>query len=251
MIKLLNIISAITGKLVWLKLPPPLSGWSIRVFCSIFHIDTAEAEKDIESYQSIGEYFSRKLKPHSRAITGNCVSPIDGTLRDLGTVSSRWLPQIKGKRYSLPEFLGSDKDASRYQGGTYLHFYLSPQDYHRIHFPVRGKILRSLHFPGTLWPVNNWSWSSISNLFVKNERYVSYIESEFGLVALIMIGALNVGGMQILADSELHEAGDEFGMFMMGSAVVLLFERDIILPEDFDPDKKGKILMGESLLREK
>lgn len=249
MIRLLNFLSSLTGKLIWLKLPSPISTWSIQVFCKIFHIDTSEGEKAVSEYRSIGEYFSRRLKSGSRTIESNCVSPIDGTLRDMGTISSAWLPQVKGKRYSLPEFLGSQKDASRYQGGTYFHFYLSPRDYHRIHFPVSGSITKWTHFPGALFPVNQWSWSTIDNLFVKNERIVSYIESEFGLVAIVLIAALNVGGMKLLVDREAHEVGDEFGLFSMGSAVVLLFESDRVKLSDFSNTLRGSILMGKNLLK--
>jgi len=200
----------------------------------------------LEAYKSIAEFFTRDLKPGLRPISSEPVSPVDGTLRNFGPVKEGRIPQIKSKTYSLEKFLGDQEIAKQFQDSFFCSLYLAPHDYHHVHSPVSGKIVRTDYLPGNLWPVTNWSLATVDNLFSKNERIISYIESNIGLLALVMVGATNVGKMtlsyhdfvsnQILksgqreAFSIVHEkpfdiaAGDRLGTFHLGSTVVLLFE---------------------------
>ena len=66
---------------------------------------------------------------------------------------------------------------------------------------MAGNIVRSVHIPGKLWPVNDWSLANVNELFSINERVVTYIESPQGLVAVVMIGATNVGKISVVYDS--------------------------------------------------
>ena len=129
-----------------------------------------------------------------------------------------------------------------FQGGQYLTYYLCPRDYHRVHSPVSGKILSCTHVPGKLWPVNPWSVENITQLFAINERTLTLIETDRGLVMVVMVGATNVGKMTMSFDREIvtnashfrslntkeyHptidvEKGQELGIFNMGSTVIVL-----------------------------
>ncbi len=154
------------------------------------------------------------------------------------------LEQVKGKTYTLARFLGDEENARRYEHGSYFNFYLSPQDYHHVHSPVGGGIARSVHIPGKLWPVNDWSLENIDELFSINERVVTYVDGDLGRVAVVMIGATNVGKISVTYDSFISNsdaertvardypspmpiaAGARLGTFHMGSSVVVLVEPD-------------------------
>lgn len=262
-----NHLSRVVGRIMHMPLPRPLAAWTVRKFADAYRIDVDAAGRPLGEYGSIGEFFTRDLREGLRPIESDLVSPVDGVLRNYGVVENGRLPQIKGKSYSLSTFVGDEALANRYLGGTYFNLYLSPQDYHHVHFPVGGAIVNSVHIPGKLWPVNDWSMSTIDELFSINERVITFVESSYGLVAVVMIGATNVGKISVTYDSFVSnasgtprtvarpydpplpvEAGSRLGTFHMGSSVVMLFEPGRI-PLDRVALKAGtKVRYGAAVL---
>jgi phosphatidylserine decarboxylase len=262
-------VSHAAGWLMHKRLPGPLGPWSVRRFASAFGIDLDASARPIETYATIGEFFTRDLKPGLRPIEGDFVSPVDALLRNFGVVESGRIEQVKGRTYPLRQFLGGDGIADSFDGGTFFNFYLSPRDYHHIHAPVRGQVVRSVVIPGYLWPVNDWSIASIDDLFAVNERVVTYLKSRFGLVAVVMVGATNVGRMTVTYDSfstnarprdnevrwrdypspVLLKAGDRLGTFHMGSSVVVLVRKGIIDPGEIAVAAPASVRYGQRLLR--
>ena len=237
-----NHLSRFIGRLVHMRLPAPVARRLVHWFASTYQIDVSAAQHELHHYPSIGHFFIRDLREGLRPIEGEFVSPVDGVLRNFGTVENGRLEQIKGKSYTLARFLG-DENAARYENGAFFNLYLSPQDYHHVHSPVGGNIVKSVHIPGKLWPVNDWSLANIDELFSINERVVTYVECPLGLVAVVMIGATNVGKISVVYDSFISNAGRterpvsrtydspipitpgaKLGTFHMGSSVVILLE---------------------------
>jgi phosphatidylserine decarboxylase len=238
-----NHLSRFMGRLVHARLPKPVARRLVRWFASTYQIDVDAAGQELHHYPSIGHFFTRDLREGLRPIEGEFVSPVDGVLRNYGAVSGGRLEQIKGKTYTVARFLGDPELARRYENGAFFNLYLSPQDYHHVHAPVSGKVVRSVHIPGRLWPVNDWSLANVDELFSINERVVTYIDSPLGLVAAVMIGATNVGKISVVYDTFISNAagttktvvreyepgidiaaGARLGTFHMGSSVVMLLE---------------------------
>lgn len=63
---------------------------------------------------------------------------------------------IKGRDFSVARLLGDayKQDVDRYIGGALAIFRLAPQDYHRFHSPVDGKIGKMTCIPGEYYTVN-------------------------------------------------------------------------------------------------
>jgi phosphatidylserine decarboxylase len=238
-----NHLSRAIGRLVHARLPRPLARRLVHWFARTYQIDVDAAANPMHEYPSIGHFFIRDLREGLRPVEGDFVSPVDGVLRNYGPVENGRLEQIKGKTYTVARFLGDETLAQRYQNGAYFNLYLSPQDYHHVHSPVGGRIVRSVHIPGKLWPVNDWSLANVDELFSINERVVTYIECNYGLAAVVMIGATNVGKISVVYDSFISNSantsqtaartydpgiairpGDRLGTFHMGSSVVVLLE---------------------------
>lgn len=237
-------VSFLIGKLASIELPAFLAQPLLQWFVNRYSIDTSIMKQPLTSYRSVASLFTRELRDGLRPIGVEPVSPVDGTVRTSGPIDNLFLEQIKGIRYSLPDLLRDSEEADRFQNGFFLNLYLSPQDYHRIHSPVSGCIRKMTHIPGTLWPVNDWSVRSIPELFTINERIVTYITTPYGEVAVVMIGATNVGKMTLsydvlvtnqtpwkpaslcstkYTDQKLIAAGAPLGVFHLGSSVVVLF----------------------------
>lgn len=234
------------GTLVHLKLPrflAPLNRWIIAKFAKAYRIDLNEAEKSIDQYPSLGEFFVRKLKPGLRPIADSwAVHPADAVITQISPIQEGKLIQAKNKFFSLQNLTKDNQALVKWGQGFFATYYLCPTDYHRVHSPVSGEITLVRYIPGALWPVNSWSTDNIEELFTVNERVLVEIKTDKGLVAAIFVGATNVGQIILSFDSEIHgnqlgsktiveksysglkiKKGDELGMFRMGSTVVMLY----------------------------
>lgn len=262
-----NMVSKLNGFLAGLRLPRFMMTPIVLAFARIYKINIQEAELEISDYESLNKFFTRALKNGSRLIDQKetvIVSPVDGRLLVAGSLEKGQLLQSKGMESSLQNLLGNNRFYKRFLGGHYMTIYLSPQDYHRIHSPVEGRILGYYYQPGKLFPVNNLAVNSINQLFSKNERLITYIQSDRGLVALIKVGATSVGKIRVtydpniatnrwirLAKEHMYDEeiqirkGAELGRFEMGSTVMLLFEKDTVELLEFA--EKQKMILGQPI----
>ena len=221
-----------------------------RWFIRQFGIDLSEAQiQDVEQFKHFNAFFTRELKPEARPIdksTGSIISPVDGTISQLGTIEQNRLFQAKGRSYTLEQLLANDEAwVNEFQNGEFATIYLSPRDYHRIHMPVNGKLLKMTHVPGRLFSVNPATTRTVNGLFARNERVVCYFETELGPMAVILVGAIFVASMETVwhgtvspphghtlksyqyeEDDIQLKIGDELGRFNMGSTVILLFAKN-------------------------
>jgi phosphatidylserine decarboxylase len=188
----------------------------------------------------------------------------------LGDIDQGTIIQAKGKLYSVSELLGESPElAKRFHGGKFITIYLSPRDYHRIHMPVEGKLVKYSYMPGKLYPVNQLGVEHVDRLFARNERLVTFIETEhIGCVAVVKVGALFVGSVKVayntattnvkrgrreirqIAGTPSYAKGQELGLFEFGSTVILVFEQGNI--EWADGVRVGStLLMGQMLAKVK
>lgn len=245
-----NHLSHWVGRLVHQPLPDPLANASVAAFAKYYQINMSEAEYPLTHYRTIGDLFTRSLKPEARPLgQGAIVHPADARISEAGRIEKLTLVQAKGKTYTVPELLRSSHYAQGFEGGTYLTYYLCPTDYHRVHSPVDGEIVWSCHVPGEFWPVNEWSVNAVPNLFAVNERVVVLIETVHGRAALVMVAATNVGNMTMRFDHMINtgnrgterrmrersynpkipiKRGAEVGVFNMGSTVIMLYEKGMV-----------------------
>ncbi len=257
-----NYLSFIFGKIANITRPKYLVRFVIGRFISFYKIDVSEISKNLEEYESLGEFFNRDLKSGARKIESNFVSPVDAFLRNVDEVKNLSIEVLKGQRYELDKLLGSKEEAKKFQDGFFINLYLSPKDYHNVHSPLSGILKTIRYIPGNLWPVTDWSLRSVKNLFSVNERLIFNIESEFGNLLLIMIGATNVGKMtnkflnfetnnlkeRKVKEFNINEKIDIFekiASFKLGSTVVLVLDNNF--KDKIDFNKRGEISFGERL----
>ncbi len=239
-----NAWSRAIGRLAYLNLPKPVGRVSVSAFARMYNIALDEAEHPVEHYRSIGELFTRRLRPGARPIDrrpGFAVSPADGHVLNSGRLVDGALIQAKGRDFHVADLLRDEADARRFEGGSWLTVYLSPQDYHRVHHPVEGEITAARYMPGHLWPVNRLGVEYVESLFCVNERLATFVDSPMGPVCTIMVGATSVGRITTAYDPGLETnrggaptltpyqtpkrvaRGDELGTFHLGSTAIVLF----------------------------
>ncbi len=246
-----NLISKVFGMFTYAKLPRFMIIPILKAFAKMYKINVSEAELNIQEYSSLNEFFTRALKAGARIIDSAenaAVSPVDARITSFGEINEETLIQAKGIDYSLKELLGSEKYYPFFENGKFITFYLSPQDYHRIHSPFYGQILGYYYAPGKLFPVNDMAVLGIKSLFPKNERLITFLQTEYGKIAVVKVGASNVGKIRVTYDTKIVtnswirlpkeyeytnvnifiDKGSELGRFEMGSTVILVFEKDSI-----------------------
>jgi len=238
------LISRLVGVLVFLKLPSWIVQPVIQRFVSYYQISIDESEYPPSNYPSLGDFFIRRLKPGVRKIEEGVVSPCDGTLSQFGEIRDGLLFQIKGRSYLLSDLL-AESDLEDYEGGYYLTIYLAPRDYHRVHSPVSANFTSVRDLPGRLLPVSQASTRIFNNLFPGNIRKDIQLTLTHSKIRLIMVGALNVGSIELLVDSGRIEKGDELGVFRLGSTVVLIFPKNVFLQKQLQEGMSLK--MGQTI----
>lgn len=262
------------GRLADLKLPPAMRRPVIGTFARAVGIDTTEAERAVQEYESLNDYFVRRLRPGLRSWPDDpltAASPVDGVIGRHGAVTDGRLIQAKGRHYSAADLLDDPAEAQRYEGGTFITIYLSPRHYHRIHAPCAGSIAAARHVPGALLPVNEPAVLHVSDLFPRNERLVCSIDAAFGRVAVVAVGAYNVGRISAAFDPAWAgpgasvtnrkgaqratrayrpplpvRQGDEIMAFHLGSTIVMLLEPGFLLAA---PQPGTEVRLGSLLGR--
>jgi phosphatidylserine decarboxylase len=266
---------ALSGAIGWggsRALPSALRATMLSRFAKIYGIDPSEAEKPLSEYGGFDDFFTRRLRAGARPIDGSpgrVVSSADGKIVESGLADAGKLLQAKGVLFSLEELLGDADAAIRLTGGAYLITYLSPKDYHRVHSPVAGRVVGWRHIPGVLFPVNERSVNREPRLFVGNERFVTFIEGDAGLAAVVMVAAVGVGHVTASYDDEIAthrsaflragvshrrydeprpmERGGELGIFHLGSTTIVVFEPGRVTLDALEPG--GAVKMGVGIGR--
>jgi phosphatidylserine decarboxylase len=252
---------------------PWLKNNLIKIFIRVFDVDMTLAKNpDPESYSSFNTFFTRELSPKARPIKLDdyaILCPVDGSVSQIGQIQNDTIIQAKGKSYTLKDLLVKDKLVKMFSDGTFATLYLSPKDYHRIHMPMTGQLSRMIYVPGNLFAVNSHTVRVVDSVFAKNERVINIFNTEIGPIAMVMVGALNVGSMETVWAGQITPAqnidknrvindtkysgdgielgqGQEMGRFNMGSTVILLFPKDVM---EWDAGMMAEkvIVMGEDI----
>jgi phosphatidylserine decarboxylase len=265
-----NTLSRAVGAACRANAPRPVVRAVIRAFARKYGVDASEAERPIEEYPTFTEFFTRRLKPGARPIAPGellPVSPVDGTIGELGDIVDGRAYQAKGKHYTLAELIGGPnaaEDAAQFAGGTFVTIYLAPYNYHRIHAPLGGEITGYVNMPGQLWPVNPIGVRNVEKLFCINERLTTFLKTPRGACAVVAVGATNVGRIRAVYDDVVTNArrirkparkmyeqpirvekGGEIAIFEMGSTIVALFAPGVKLASRLAPGQPIKL--GEAL----
>ncbi|MCO1332964.1 archaetidylserine decarboxylase [Microbulbifer sp. OS29] len=246
----------------WIK--DPFTRW----FVNKYGVDMQEAkETDCTAYRTFNEFFTRELVDGVRPVVDGQQSlacPADGAISQLGQIHNSRIFQAKGQDYSLLELVGGDPEvAAQFNDGHFATVYLSPKDYHRVHMPLAGTLRSMTYVPGQLFSVNTITAENVPRLFARNERLVCVFDTDAGPMAMILVGAMIVAGIETvwagqvaplqrhvrttdyLEKAPIHlEKGEEMGRFKLGSTVIMLFGADQVRWLD-QLEAESPVRMGE------
>ncbi|MBD3629272.1 archaetidylserine decarboxylase [Cyclobacterium sp.] len=230
----------------------------IEPFVKTLHIDMSESQKKIDEFESFNDFFCRKLKPGTRTIEKGLVSPGDGKMLAFENVSEVQTFFVKGRKFTLKEFLQNDSLAEEHANSSLVILRLAPNDYHRYHFPYEGIPSRSENREGVYYSVSPISLDKkFTEVFSENKKEVCKLKTkDRGEILIIPVGATLVGSLNATFQPDsLVKKGEEMGYFTFGgSSVVLLFNSDLFeLDKDLIENTKNKletyVKMGEKIAK--
>lgn len=250
------------------RIRDPFIHWFIRRY----GVDMSEAqEPDPAAYRSFNQFFTRALKPGARPLEGDestLVSPADGAISQLGSIRRGRIFQAKGQSFTLSELTAEpDRELAEFEGGAFNTIYLSPRDYHRVHMPVTGTLERMTFIPGRLFSVNPVTAERVPRLFARNERVVAWFRTEYGPMAVVLVGAMIVASIETVWAGPVAPSGnrltrqdypvkgdgavtlsrgEEMGRFALGSTVVVALPRGRV-EWDTNLDAATPLSLGQSL----
>lgn len=246
-----HLLSRCTAFLAELESPKWLINIAIYSFIRIFGVDMDEAEEaDYRRYTTFNDFFTRTLRNAARPLeAADVVCPADGVINQIGDIQQGKLLQAKGRCFGTVELLGGDVSRARdFEGGSFATIYLAPRDYHRVHMPLTGSLSATTYIPGQLFSVNAVTARHVDGLFARNERLVCYFDTQAGPMAMILVGAMIVAGIETVWSGRMVppprrpisldyrdlpepvelEKGAEMGRFCLGSTVILMFPANCV-----------------------
>lgn len=237
-----------------------------KAYVYFVKINMTESLHPVESFTSVEQLFTRRLKAEARPTTSNWVYPVDGTVLTQGPLEEDLT--IKGINYNIEELLFGKQPDNNKIASTSWHsnVYLSPRDYHRVHSPTEGTLTKIEYFPGKLIPVMPYFAKRMPELFSLNERMVFHIESEFDEeIYLAMVGSVNVGKISSSFVPDFYSNAsskqkpmswainkkintqDELGIFHLGSTIILVVDGATRSTSYIMPSDKRKVRLGQSI----
>ena len=254
-----NKISNMFNRFASCDFPKPMQSIINNGYVKILGLDMSEFRTP-SSYKTLNALFTRELvNPKNRDYDNSndsYISVADSFITAQGKLNKNTVLQIKGMEYNIDALLGehvSAQNKAKLYDGDFMNFYLSPKDYHRYHSPYNFKLKKLIHIPGKLYPVNFKYLNKQEDLFIENERVIAECETNDGkLFYMAYIGALNVGKMVFLHESEIEtntdkrtvsvyeyedkhiKKGECMGYFKMGSTVLLFWEKDMVQLEELE-----------------
>lgn len=256
-------LSRLVGKIAKSE-QPVVKNIAIQSFKIKYGIDMSIAEqRNALKYKSFNEFFTRSLKQGVRQIDEHqqaIVCPADGMISQIGRITQGDIFQAKGQSFSVEKLIGDTQLAQPFIDGQFATVYLSPRDYHRVHMPLAGTLTETLYIPGELFSVNQTTAENIDGLFARNERMVCLFDTEIGRMAVVLVGAMIVAGIETVATGKVKPTGrlelnhhqlalakgDELGRFYLGSTAIVLFEKDKMNWQAMFT-ANSKVKMGEKL----
>lgn len=245
------LIHPVVSKAAGSILSTRLSALAVPAFCRVNKIQLSDYEK--QGFSSYNDFFTRKIKEECRPVDRcpeHVICPCDGKL-SIYPITQKAAFQIKHTPYTVHQLLKDRQLAERYEGGYLCLFRLTVDDYHRYCYIDDGIQTRSRFIQGTLHTVNPVA-NDAYPIYKENSREYGILKSpNFGRILMMEVGALMVGKIVNYKNDCPVKRGEEKGRFEFGgSTVILLFEKDAIVPDadilaNTEADCETIVRMGE------
>ena len=201
--------------------------------------------------------FARSVKPGYRPIAAVSdphviVSPADSTYGGQWEIRSDSGVTIKGLHWQISELLKDCPYQNEFNGGIFMHSFLGPNDYHREHCPLGGKVVWAKNIKGDVYlevnavPIpdtdgakclephramddakHQFDAPDTPGYQFAQTRGLVVLDTPVGLVAVLPMGMAQVSSVVLTAEEGVTlTKGEEISYFQFGgSDIVTVFQR--------------------------
>lgn len=233
--------------------PASLTPESLASFKAVEPYHVGDSSDYEAQWTCFNDFFSRQLNPGLRPVAdptlnttitspADCTYKQDYAIDEEGNVESVTLKKTHTIG-SVEDLLAGSDYAEDFEGGTFVHYFLSPYDYHRFHAPVSGRCLecrpiqaqnylavqlKDGQFDAPDSSKDGYEFNQARGILVIDTNTVSDPAQRIGKVAVVPIGMAQVSSVHMTAPEGMPiEKGAEFGHFAFGgSDIILLFEKN-------------------------
>ncbi len=220
---------------------------------------------------TFNQFFGRQLNGGLRPIaepTSNFVvtSPADCVFQhayDIDADSNIPPVTVKGVNTfgNVKQLIEGSAYSESFGGGTFAHYMLKPNSYHRFHLPVSGLVREAFTISGQVFmqvSLDGHEFKSSDSAttgyeFFQHRGVVTIDTSasgsgDVGVIAVIPVGMAHVSSVILTAVEGSHMAkGQEFGYFQFGGSDIIILFQDGVNPQ-IDTDE-GYRLFGTPAAR--
>lgn len=234
----------------FLDSPESITPESVQSFYDSPEFNMDEYQQPRGGWKTYNEFFARHCKPGTRPVAAIedsrvITSPADATFDGAWEVRGDDTIEIKGIHWKISELLEGSPYKDRFAGGMWTHSFLGPNDYHRQHAPVCGRVLEARDIMGVTYLQvtavpdpetgrNKLEGKRVEKFgapddpgyeFMQN-RGLIVMESAIGLVAILPMGMGQVSSVVVTAEKgRVLRKGEEISYFQFGgSDIVMVFE---------------------------
>lgn len=247
---------------LFMDTPASMTHQSLETFKKSPRYSYDEAIEPARGFLTFNEFFCRRLKPNSRPIEcpqDDCVIvyPADCTFdtstpnNSIVNIDSQGVVMIKGLPWTIGMLLQGSDYAGDFEGGVWMHAFLSTYNYHRQHAPVSGTVLEVRNIQGSAYLMAKPKYHHLRNVlcdqgildipgyqFLQTRGLVIIDNPTLGKVAVLPVGMAMASSVRLtVKEGDKIEKGDEISYFQFGgSDIICVFERKAGLTEkDFVP----------------
>ncbi|XXG94217.1 hypothetical protein Hte_000470 [Hypoxylon texense] len=259
----------------WMDTPGSLTADSLQSFINSPHYNVGEALVPPGGWRTFNEFFARHLQLGARPVDSPddnyvIVYPADckydATPEDQGSVSvsDEGNVTIKNINWTISSLLKGSSYGNDFNGGVWMHAFLSAYNYHRQHAPVCGKVIEAKVIQGTAYLETNSDGSpqrligggikpTISKTpdapdspgyqFLQTRGLIIIENATVGKVAVLPIGMAQVSSVKLsVKEGDMVEKGQEISNFAFGgSDIICVFQKKAGLsPKSFKSSGPGK-----------
>ena len=209
---------------------------AINTFIDTLAVDTTELEKPVAAYESLDEFFSRRLAAGARPIDPNrqhLLCPCDGRALAWQCLGGAELV-VKNTRTTIGELIADPASQKDFAEPAVLLVRLAAADYHRCHFPADGTASPARAAGSRLHSVHPIALEAGAPSFA-NYRMVTRLDTDcFGPLLIIEVGALTVGSIVQTFTPSRVSRGDEKSYFRFGGSALLMLAQSNRIAFDED-----------------
>jgi len=199
-----------------------INDYNINYNNAILCKNSKSSEECAKKYKTINDFFTREITNNSKYKLNNhkIISPAESYVLYVNNLDNNRLLNIKNTNFNINKLLSFKPKYDYYSAFI---FRLGPKHYHHFYMPIEGIIKHIKKIENNNHLSVQPEFLKYHDIFTTNSRIIVSIDTIFGLVYLILVGATCVYNIDLYLElNKKYKAGIKIGKFNYGGSTILL-----------------------------